>query len=51
DQVAHGRDSVDRAQSEITQLAARITTTDETVQALANQSEQIGKVLDVIGSI
>ncbi|EGH49938.1 chemotaxis sensory transducer, partial [Pseudomonas syringae pv. pisi str. 1704B] len=27
------------------------TTTDETVQALANQSEQIGKVLDVIGSI
>lgn len=51
DQVAHGRDSVDRAQSEITQLAARISTTDETVQALANQSEQIGKVLDVIGSI
>ncbi|AVB12537.1 methyl-accepting chemotaxis protein [Pseudomonas amygdali pv. morsprunorum] len=51
DQVAHGRDSVDRAQSEITQLAARINTTDETVQALANQSEQIGKVLDVIGSI
>ncbi|RMM91466.1 Methyl-accepting chemotaxis protein, partial [Pseudomonas savastanoi pv. glycinea] len=51
DQVAHERDSVDRAQSEITQLAARINTTDETVQALANQSEQIGKVLDVIGSI
>ncbi|MHB9365709.1 methyl-accepting chemotaxis protein [Pseudomonas amygdali pv. morsprunorum] len=51
DQVAHGRDSVNRAQSEITQLAARINTTDETVQALANQSEQIGKVLDVIGSI
>jgi len=51
EQVAHGRESVDRAQSEITQLAARINTTDETVQALANQSEQIGKVLDVIGSI
>ncbi|GFM54815.1 methyl-accepting chemotaxis protein [Pseudomonas capsici] len=51
EQVAHGRESVDRAQSEITLLAERINTTDETVQALAEQSEQIGKVLDVIGSI
>ncbi|SHN15506.1 methyl-accepting chemotaxis protein [Pseudomonas asturiensis] len=51
DQVAHGQESVDLAQSEITQLAARINTTDETVQALASQSEQIGKVLEVIGSI
>ncbi|CAM3424058.1 chemotaxis protein [Pseudomonas floridensis] len=51
EQVTHGRESVELAQSEITQLAARINTTDETVQALASQSEEIGKVLEVIGSI
>ncbi|MFH7456981.1 hypothetical protein RA277_30445, partial [Pseudomonas syringae pv. tagetis] len=39
DLVAHGRDSVELALSEISLLAARFITTDETVLALANQSD------------
>ncbi|AKA23640.1 methyl-accepting chemotaxis protein [Pseudomonas chlororaphis] len=50
-QINRGQQSVDRAQAEITQLASRINGTDETVQRLAGQAEQIGNVLEVIGSI
>lgn len=51
EQVSRGRESVDLAQHEITQLAERINSTDETVKELAGQTRQIGKVLEVIRSI
>ncbi|MEB2646106.1 methyl-accepting chemotaxis protein [Pseudomonas canadensis] len=50
-QIQRGQDSVSRAQQEITQLAARLNGTHETVQGLAVQAEQIGSVLEVINSI
>jgi methyl-accepting chemotaxis protein len=50
-EVDRGRDCVERAEQEITQLAGRINGTDEIVQALANQAQKIGKVLEVIGGI
>lgn len=50
-EVDRGRRSVDRAREEINLLAERINGTDVTVQAVAGQAQQIGKVLDVIGSI
>ncbi|WP_338568027.1 methyl-accepting chemotaxis protein [Pseudomonas canadensis] len=50
-QILRGQESVSRAQQEITQLAARLNGTHETVQGLAVQAEQIGTVLEVINSI
>jgi len=50
-QIQRGQESVSRAQQEITQLAARLNGTHETVQGLAVQAEQIGTVLEVINSI
>ncbi|WP_425500246.1 methyl-accepting chemotaxis protein [Pseudomonas akapageensis] len=50
-QITRGQESVNRAQHEITQLASRLQGTNETVQVLATQAEQIGNVLEVIRSI
>ena len=50
-QVNRGQDCVNRALSEVTQLAARLQGTNATVQALAGQSQQIGSVMEVISSI
>ncbi|MFB3301921.1 methyl-accepting chemotaxis protein [Pseudomonas sp. AMR01] len=50
-QIVRGQESVGRAQLEITQLASRINGTNQTVQGLAAQAEQIGSVLEVISSI
>ncbi|SED28835.1 methyl-accepting chemotaxis protein [Pseudomonas costantinii] len=50
-QIVRGQESVGRARHEITQLASRINGTNETVQGLAVQAEQIGSVLEVISSI
>ncbi|WP_448654313.1 methyl-accepting chemotaxis protein [Pseudomonas fluorescens] len=50
-QIVRGQESVGRAQHEISQLASRINGTNETVQGLAVQAEQIGSVLEVISSI
>ncbi len=50
-QVSRGRDSVNRAQQEITQLASHLQGTNDTVEALAGQAQQIGTVLEVISSI
>ena len=50
-QITRGQKSVNRAQREITQLASRLKGTNETVQVLAGQAEQIGTVLEVISSI
>ena len=50
-QAAEGSRSVNHVRSEIGKLAAQIDVTEGEVQALANQSEQIGKVLEVIRSI
>ncbi|MCQ4308484.1 methyl-accepting chemotaxis protein [Pseudomonas stutzeri] len=46
-----GRTAVSASLEEITLLARRIDSTDEVTQDLAIQSEQIGRVLDVIRSI
>ena len=51
DQVCRGRTTVDQTREDILELAVRINTTDQTVQALADQAEQIGQVLDVINGI
>lgn len=50
-QITRGQESVNRAQQEVTQLAARIKGTSDTVEVLAGQAQQIGNVLEVIGSI
>ena len=50
-QAAEGSRSVNHVRSEISKLATQIDLTDTEVQALATQSEQIGKVLEVIRSI
>ncbi|SDV00774.1 methyl-accepting chemotaxis protein [Pseudomonas mucidolens] len=50
-QILRGQESVGRAQHEITQLASRLKGTNQTVQGLAVQAEQIGSVLEVISSI
>ncbi|NJJ60249.1 methyl-accepting chemotaxis protein [Pseudomonas sp. B14(2022)] len=50
-QILRGQESVGRAQDEITQLASRLEGTNQTVQGLATQTEQIGSVLEVISSI
>ncbi|QXH44863.1 methyl-accepting chemotaxis protein [Pseudomonas xanthosomatis] len=50
-QVSRGQDSVNRAQQEITQLASHLQGTNDTVEALAGQAQQIGTVLEVISSI
>ncbi len=49
--AAEGSRSVNHVRSEIGKLATQIDATESEVQALANQSEQIGKVLEVIRSI
>ncbi|MGK9063868.1 methyl-accepting chemotaxis protein [Stutzerimonas chloritidismutans] len=46
-----GRVAVDTSREEIALLARRIDSTDEVMQDLAQQSEQIGRVLEVIRSI
>ncbi|AUG08198.1 methyl-accepting chemotaxis protein [Pseudomonas sp. S09G 359] len=50
-QILRGQESVGRAQHEISQLASRLQGTNQTVQGLAVQAEQIGSVLEVISSI
>jgi methyl-accepting chemotaxis protein len=50
-QISRGQESVNRAQQEITQLASRLEGTNQTVQVLAGQAQQIGTVLEVISSI
>ncbi|MCG4455388.1 methyl-accepting chemotaxis protein [Pseudomonas sp. MMS21-TM103] len=50
-QASEGSRSVNHVRSEIGKLATQIDVTESEVQALANQSEQIGKVLEVIRSI
>jgi methyl-accepting chemotaxis protein len=50
-QAAEGSRSVNHVRSAISTLASQIDVTETEVQALANQSEQIGKVLEVIRSI
>jgi len=50
-QIIRGQESVNRAQQEITQLASRLRGTNDTVQVLAGQAQQIGTVLEVISSI
>jgi methyl-accepting chemotaxis protein len=50
-QISRGQESVGRAQNEITQLAQRLIGTNQTVEGLAVQAEQIGGVLEVISSI
>ncbi len=50
-QAAEGSRSVNHIRSEIGRLATQIDVTESEVQALATQSEQIGKVLEVIRSI
>ena len=50
-QVTRGQESVNRARQEITQLASRLEGTNQTVQVLAGQAQQIGTVLEVISSI
>lgn len=50
-QAAEGSRSVNHTRGEIATLAVHIDGTDREVQSLAAQSEQIGKVLDVIRSI
>jgi len=49
--AGQGRQSVATSRQEIVQLAQRIDGTDEVMQDLAVQSEQIGRVLEVIRSI
>ena len=51
DQVSRGQASVERARLEIVQLASRLQGTNDTVEVLAGQAEQIGSVLEVISSI
>jgi methyl-accepting chemotaxis protein len=50
-QVSLGRSTVDQTRADIIDLAGQINATDETVQSLADQAEQIGQVLDVISGI
>ncbi|WP_407290645.1 methyl-accepting chemotaxis protein [Stutzerimonas zhaodongensis] len=49
--AGQGRQSMVTSREEIAQLAQRIDGTDEVMQDLAVQSEQIGRVLEVIRSI
>ncbi|MGY3943235.1 methyl-accepting chemotaxis protein [Aeromonas tecta] len=51
DQVGKGRATVDQTREDILALAASIDATDQTVQSVAAQTEQIGKVLEVIHDI
>ncbi|QKS81047.1 methyl-accepting chemotaxis protein [Pseudomonas bijieensis] len=51
EQVNRGRSTVDQTREEIVELAGRINLTNETVQVLAEQAQQIGQVLDVINGI
>ncbi|WDU65720.1 methyl-accepting chemotaxis protein [Pseudomonas poae] len=50
-QIIRGQESVGRAQQEISQLASRLIGTNQTVEGLAVQAEQIGTVMEVINSI
>ncbi len=50
-QASEGNRAVTHVRGEIETLAQRILGTDREVQSLASQSEQIGKVLEVIRSI
>ena len=50
-QASEGSAAVNHTHSEIAKLAALIDNTDGEVQSLAEQSEQIGKVLEVIRAI
>jgi len=51
DKAEQGRRAVATTRSEIGQLASRVDSTDQLVQDLAGQSEQIGRVLEVIRAI
>ncbi|MBO1542144.1 methyl-accepting chemotaxis protein [Pseudomonas sp. OA65] len=51
EQVNRGRSTVDQTREEIVELAGRINLTNDTVQVLAEQAQQIGQVLDVINGI
>ncbi|ROM72912.1 chemotaxis protein [Pseudomonas brassicacearum] len=51
EQVNRGRSTVDQTREDIVELAGRINLTNETVQVLAEQAQQIGQVLDVINGI
>ena len=50
-QISRGQQSVSRAQHEISQLATRLISTNDTVEGLAVKAEQIGSVLEVINGI
>ena len=50
-QISRGQQSVGRAQHEISQLATRLISTNDTVEGLAVKAEQIGSVLEVINGI
>ncbi|WP_370873812.1 methyl-accepting chemotaxis protein [Pseudomonas sp. FP2300] len=51
EQVNRGRSTVDQTREEIVELAGRINLTNDTVQVLAEQAQQIAQVLDVINGI
>lgn len=50
-QAGDGRVSVDAAQQQISELSSSINSTHDTVQELAQQTDAIGKVLEVISAI
>lgn len=51
DQVGKGRLTVEQTREDILALATSIDDTDQTVQSVAEQTEQIGRVLEVIHDI
>ncbi len=51
DQVGKGRVTVDQTREDILALASSIDVTDRTVQSVVDQTEQIGRVLEVIHDI
>lgn len=51
DQLVQGRASVDQASTDIANLESSINGANQSVQSLANQAEQIGKVINVIREI
>ena len=51
DQLIQGRASVDQASADIANLESSINGANQSVQSLANQAEQIGKVINVIREI
>jgi methyl-accepting chemotaxis protein len=51
EQLVQGRASVDQASADIASLESSIDGANQSVQSLANQAEQIGKVINVIREI